>query len=89
MFTSISADIGYLTTISHSLLFFSFLYLILEIPATCNLCISCEPLNTQVKEILSSIRDHRKKSRETREVAYTSRYTSKHLILNPVYTQDQ
>ena len=40
-------------------------------------------------EILSSIRDHRKKSRETREVAYTSRYTSEHLIPNPVYTQDQ
>ena len=34
-------------------------------------------------EILSSIRDHRKKSRETREVAYTCRYTSEHLIPNP------
>ena len=31
-------------------------------------------------EILSSIKDHRKKSRETREVAYTCRYISGHLI---------
>ena len=35
-------------------------------------------------EILSSIRDHKKTSRETREVAYTSRYTSEHLIPNSV-----
>ena len=35
--------------------------------------------------ILSSIRDHRKKrSRDTREVAYTCRYTSEHLIPNSV-----
>ena len=38
-------------------------------------------------EILSSIRDHRKKkSKETREVTYTCRYTSEHLIPNSVYT---
>ena len=35
--------------------------------------------------ILSLIRDYRKKSRETREVAYTCRYTSGHLILDSVY----
>ena len=43
----------------------------------------------QVKEkleILSSIRDHRKK-RETREVAYTCRYTGEYLIPNSVYTK--
>ena len=34
--------------------------------------------------MLSSIRDHRKKSRKTREVAYTCRYTSEHLIPNSV-----
>ena len=44
-------------------------------------------VNKQVKgklEILSSIRVIEKKSRETREVAYTSRYTSEHLIPNSV-----
>ena len=40
-------------------------------------------------EILSLITDDRKKSRETREVTYTCRYTSGHLIPNSVYTQDQ
>ena len=34
--------------------------------------------------ILSSIRDHRTESRETRQVAYNCRYTSEHLILNSV-----
>ena len=35
-------------------------------------------INNKLKEnleILSSIRDHRKKSRETREIAHTSRYS--------------
>ena len=39
---------------------------------------------TSLRKKLSSIRDHRKKNRETREVAYTCRYTSEHLIPNSV-----
>ena len=42
---------------------------------------------TEKFEILSSIRDHRKKSMETREIAYTCRY-SEHLIPNSVMVRD-